>query len=199
MNNQMNANVQFNPPLGGVNTERVERTRDNIGRIRVSPHFTEPSKSDYSLSMRTLFIIPLVLMSLVLSKAFAIEYMPKVEVDLFCKEIDAKAYYVDGAVDHVKLDGEGLDVDIRPTYLTTKYPSFGSPNKFDYVSGFHNEPQKYMNLSFVSKYGGTWGTKTVTFMFDGNEGKFWLIQTEPMIDKGRPMIRTYYHVCRKRK
>ena len=30
-----------------------------------APHFTDISKSDYSLSMRTLFIIPLVLMSLV--------------------------------------------------------------------------------------------------------------------------------------
>ena len=30
-----------------------------------APHFTEISKSDYSLSMRILFIIPLVLMSLV--------------------------------------------------------------------------------------------------------------------------------------
>ena len=44
-----------------------------LGRVRGSkisdslyaPHFTEISKSDYSLSMRTLFIIPLVLMSLV--------------------------------------------------------------------------------------------------------------------------------------
>jgi antitoxin component YwqK of YwqJK toxin-antitoxin module len=34
-------------------------------RQRPSYHFTEISKSDYSLSMRTLFIIPLVLMSLV--------------------------------------------------------------------------------------------------------------------------------------
>jgi len=53
------------PPLGGVNTEQAERKGDNIGRIRVLPHFTEISKSDYSLSMRALFIIPLVLMSLV--------------------------------------------------------------------------------------------------------------------------------------
>ena len=148
--------------------------------------------------MRTLFIIPLVLISLASSKALAIEYMPKVEVDLFCKEIDAKAYYLDGAVDHVKLDGEGLNVEIRPTYLTTKYPSFGTPNKFDYISGFHDEAKKYMNLSFASKHGGTWGTKTVTFMYDGHESKLWLIQTEPMIDRGRPMIRTYYHACRMR-
>ena len=46
-----------------------------LGRVRRSeipeslsaPHFTEISKSDYSLRMRTLFIIPLVLMSLVSS------------------------------------------------------------------------------------------------------------------------------------
>jgi hypothetical protein len=131
-------------------------------------------------------------------QSYAIEYMPQVEADLFCKEIDAKAYYADGAVDHVKLDGEGLNVDIRPTYLSTKYPSFGSPTKYDYVSGFFNESQKYMNLSFVSKTGGTWGTKTVTFIYDGNKGRFWLIQTEPMIDRGRPMVRTYYHSCTKR-
>ena len=40
-----------------TNTQRTNR--------HPSPHFTEISKSDYSLSMRTLFIIPLVLMSLV--------------------------------------------------------------------------------------------------------------------------------------
>ena len=39
-----------------TNTQRTNR--------HPSPHFTEISKSDYSLSMRTLFIIPLVLMSL---------------------------------------------------------------------------------------------------------------------------------------
>ena len=130
--------------------------------------------------------------------SFAIEYMPKVEMDLFCAEIDAKAYYADGAVDHVKLDGEGLNVDIRPTYLSTKYPSFGSPTKYDYVSGFYNEADKYLNIAFINERGGTWGTKTVTFMYGGDIGRLWLIQTEPMIDNGRPMIRTYYHKCRVR-
>ena len=110
-------------------------------------------------------------MSLVSFNSFAIEYMPKVEMDLFCSEVDAKAYYADGAVDHVKLDGEGLNVDIRPTYLSTKYPSFGSPTKYEYVSGFYNEVQGYINMSFVSKYGGTWGTKTVTFMLDNKKEK----------------------------
>ena len=122
--------------------------------------------------------------------------MPKVEADLVCEEIDAKAYYVDGAVDHVKLDGEGLEVKIRPEYLSTKYLSFGSPTKYNYVSGFWNEDTNYINMSFVSKYGGTWGTKTITFMVDGRNSKFWLIQTEPMIEAGRPFIRTYYHSCR---
>ena len=40
-----------------TNTQRINR--------HPAPHFTEISKSDYSLSMRTIFIIPLVLMSLV--------------------------------------------------------------------------------------------------------------------------------------
>ena len=145
--------------------------------------------------IRGSLIIVTVMMSLVPMNSFAIEYMPKVEMDLFCAEIDAKAYYADGAVDHVKLDGEGLNVDIRPTYLSTKYPSFGSPTKYDYVSGFYNEENGYINMSFVSKYGGTWGTKTVTFMLDNKKRKAWLVQTEPMIDNGRPMIRTYYHQC----
>ena len=145
--------------------------------------------------IRGSLIIVTVMMSLVPMNSFAIEYMPKVEMDLFCAEIDAKAYYADGAVDHVKLDGEGLNVDIRPTYLSTKYPSFGSPTNYDYVSGFYNEANGYINMSFVSKYGGTWGTKTVTFMLDNKKRKAWLVQTEPMIDNGRPMISTYYHQC----
>ena len=145
--------------------------------------------------MKILLFISLTLMSNFSFNSFAIEYMPKVEMDLFCAEMDAKAYYADGAVDHVKLDGEGLNVDIRPTYLSTKYPSFGSPTKYDYVSGFFNEAKKYINMTFVNKYGGTWGTKTVTFMLDNEKRRAWLIQTEPMIDNGRPMIRTYYHQC----
>ena len=38
--------------------------RSEIPESLSSPHFTEISKSDYSLNMRTLFIIPLFLMSL---------------------------------------------------------------------------------------------------------------------------------------
>ena len=47
----------------------------------------------------------------------AIRYMPKFETDLICSEIDAKAFYADGAVDHVKLDGVDLDVKIRADHL----------------------------------------------------------------------------------
>ena len=39
--------------------------RSEISESLSAPHFTEIPQSDYSLSMRTLFIIPLVLMSLV--------------------------------------------------------------------------------------------------------------------------------------
>ena len=44
---------------------------------------------------------------------FAIEIMPKVELDLFCNELDAKSYYADGTLDNVKLDGEGLRLRLR--------------------------------------------------------------------------------------
>ena len=39
--------------------------RSEISESLSAPHFTEMTQSDYSLSMRTLFIIPLVLISLV--------------------------------------------------------------------------------------------------------------------------------------
>lgn len=124
--------------------------------------------------------------------ATEIEYMPEVEVDLICNEIDAKAYYADGAVSHVKLDGEALRVKIRSKYLSMEYPSIGIPTKYDYVSGFFNEKLPYLNQAFVNKNGGMWGTKTVTHMYNG---KMWLIQTEPAIENGRPYIRTHYHWC----
>ena len=47
------------------------------------PHFTQTSKSDYSLSMRTLFIIPLVLMSLVSCPSWGLTYNDLVKRDGF--------------------------------------------------------------------------------------------------------------------
>jgi hypothetical protein len=146
--------------------------------------------------MRTLFIIPLVLMSLVPSKSFGIEYMPKFEMDLFCNEITAKAHYPDRPSDNVAMDGEGLEVKIRPTHLSTKYPTSKYPDKFDYVSGQFNKPQQYINLSFIQKEsGGIWGNKTVTFMWDGSRKKTWLVMTEPMVMSGQLLIRTHYYEC----
>ena len=55
-----------------------------------APHFTEISKSDYSLSMRTLFIIPLVLMSLV---SFPIAGLA--EKVLFSKAPNGRLVYLD--------------------------------------------------------------------------------------------------------
>ena len=53
-------------PINTVALGRVRKiSTPRILKMFSTPHFTEISKSDYSLSMRTLFIIPLVLMSLV--------------------------------------------------------------------------------------------------------------------------------------
>lgn len=146
--------------------------------------------------MRNLFTIPIVLITLSPSSVFGIEYTPKLEVDLVCHEITAKAYYADGALDNVKLDGEPIYVEIRPKYLSTKFSWASSANKYDYVSGFYNKAIDYFNMSFVSKYGGTWGTRMVTFMFDGKSQNSWLIQTEPMVERGRALVRTHYHRCK---
>ena len=56
-------NRDLRKPTNTVALGRVRRSE--ISESLSAPHFTEISKSDYSLSMRTLFIIPLVLMSLV--------------------------------------------------------------------------------------------------------------------------------------
>ena len=112
-------------------------------------------------------------MTTLVGVSLARENMPKLNVDIFCNEIDAKSYYADGSVENVKLDGEGLQVEVRPDHLSTKFKTLSIKTKYKYVSGFLEEMggKQNFNLSFTQEYGGTWGTKTVTLMFDGEMGR----------------------------
>ena len=135
-------------------------------------------------------------MSLISFNAFGIEYMPKVELDLVCSPIDAVSYQPDRTVSNVALDRDPLEVKIRPTYLSTKYSWASSDDRYDYISGMYDKTKDYFNMSFESKYGGTWGTKNVTFMFDGKNRRAFLISTEPLMEKGTAQVRTHYYGCK---
>jgi len=125
------------------------------------------------------------------------DYDVKTEVNLLCEELDAKSYYADGAMQNVKKDGEPLEVYMTADEVTLKYPSIKTVTKYIWASGIMDTDEsglQIMNIQFIASMGGTWGTKTVTFIID-NSFHWWMIQTEPMIELGRPFIRTHYHEC----
>ena len=129
------------------------------------------------------------------------------EGKFFCKELSAKAFKVNGEINNVKLDGEGLDVDVivkdGKNLLTTKFPTLSSKTKYEGVISLLNKDSngnQILNAQFVAKDGGVFGTKTVTLTYQQATNLYFLISTEPFaLGRDYPAIRTHFHQCNPRK
>jgi hypothetical protein len=116
-----------------------------------------------------------------------------------CKEISAKSFSVHGEITNVVMDGEGLDVNVLGSFMTTKYPSLGSKTRFENVVSLRHKDRngnEIINSQFVAKHGGMFGTKTVTITYQESTGNWFMISTEPFaLGKDYPAIRTHFHKC----
>jgi len=128
-----------------------------------------------------------------------------------CDELSAKSFSVNNEVHNVKLDGEGLHVEMKVegkscarsencrSYLETSFPSIGMTTEYEGVVTLMNKDRngnQIVNAQYVATDGGIFGTKTVTITYQQSTGNWFMIQTEPFaLGTDYPAIRTHFHRC----
>jgi len=123
----------------------------------------------------------------------------KWEGELFCEELSAKAFSINNEVYNVKMDGEGLEVIVKPDFITTRYPSSSTKTRYDSVISLQHKDangNQILNAQYVAKNGGMFGTKTVTITYQQSTDNWFMIMTEPFaLGVDYPAIRTHFYKC----